>query len=206
MTPHNDQLFWNAAARLYAPLQEHGNRRLYQQLTELIGKLIPSDARVLEVGCGTGQLTIPLCEHAALWEACDYAPKMVERAKKRCADLPVSFSVQDAANLSYADATWDMVLIANTLHVLPDPATTLEELRRVLVPGGTLVAPTFVSGESLTEAPVVKLLRHTITSYHAWTAAELDQLVRHAGFEVILSETIDNASLPERLLVAVAAV
>ena len=55
--------------------------------------------------------------------------------------------MQEATSLPYADETFDAVLIANALHIMPRPEKALAEIYRVLKPGGQLFAPTFVHGE-----------------------------------------------------------
>jgi len=50
------------------------------------------------------------------WEATDFSEKMIEEAKVRTSNLPVTFTVQDATNLPYEDGRFDTVVIANALH------------------------------------------------------------------------------------------
>lgn len=95
--------------------------------------------RVLEVGGGPGELA------ARIGEALDgdvvmvdISPRMVELAR----GLGVDAQVGDAANLPFADASFDCVVAAWMLFHLPDIDRGLAELSRVLVPGGRLVAVT----------------------------------------------------------------
>ena len=56
----------------------------------------------------------------------------------------ISFSVQDATRLTYNSEEFDVVVIANALHIMPEPNKALAEIHRVLKPNGILFAPTFV--------------------------------------------------------------
>lgn len=95
--------FWEKVAKLYTPIQERKNIKLYRELCEIISKSLDNNMQVLELACGTGQLTFPLCKKVASWEATDFSENMIEEAKLRASDLPVTFNVQDATNLSYED-------------------------------------------------------------------------------------------------------
>lgn len=94
--------------------------------------------RVVEVGCGTGALAERV--RAAGYEvlATDSSPRMVELTQAR----GVPAQVADAAALPLADGSADVVLACWMLYHVPDLAATLRELRRVLRPGGTLIAVT----------------------------------------------------------------
>lgn len=91
--------------------------------------------------CGTGQLSFPLSPCVRLWEATDASSNMIAEAKKRSGSSRLHFSVRDASCLPYASETFDAVVIANALHILPEPEKVLREARRVLKPGGWLFAP-----------------------------------------------------------------
>jgi ubiquinone/menaquinone biosynthesis C-methylase UbiE len=95
--------------------------------------------RVLEVGCGTGQLAAALAEHAAarVW-AVDPEPAMVERARAR---LP---TVRQAAAeaLPFGDGSFERAVMRLVVHLL-DRGRALPELRRVVGAGGRLVIATF---------------------------------------------------------------
>lgn len=52
-------------------------------------------------------------------------------------------TVQDMFNLPYADKSFDVVIVSNALHIVPEPEKALREIRRVLRDDGVLIAPTF---------------------------------------------------------------
>ena len=102
---------------------------------------IPPDAgeRLLDVGCGTGVLLRRLLGRSSFREAVgiDLSPGMVAQARSR---LPASvrLMVGDAESLPFSPASFDVVVSASSFHYWPSPARGLDELRRVLRPGGHL--------------------------------------------------------------------
>jgi SAM-dependent methyltransferase len=95
--------------------------------------------RILEVGCGWGELAEWLGrETAAEVVAIDSSPRMVELARERGVDARLG----DIQNLAFADGVFDCAVAAWMLYHVPDLDRGIAELARVLRPGGTLVAVT----------------------------------------------------------------
>jgi len=95
--------------------------------------------RVLEVGGGPGELAARIAtEVGCAVVMVDLSPRMVELARARGVDAHVG----DAAQLPFGDGSFDCVVAAWVLFHLPDIDKGLDELSRVLAPGGRLVATT----------------------------------------------------------------
>jgi SAM-dependent methyltransferase len=95
--------------------------------------------RVLEVGCGPGELSARIAEDlGADVEAVDISPRMVELAQGR----GVEARVGDVQALPFHDESFDCAVAAWMLYHVPDVSRGLSELHRVLRPGGRLVAVT----------------------------------------------------------------
>lgn len=102
----------------------------------------------LEVACGTGTLL----EMVLNWRrrrklpqvkvtGIDYAPSMLAGAQRRFADNPqVKVQHADAAQLPFADNSFDTANIANSIHCFPTIDGALRDILRVLKPGGTMAA------------------------------------------------------------------
>lgn len=94
----------------------------------------------LDVGCGTGEITARLAAKYpdASFVGVDLEEPHLERARTLCAPFGsrVRFEVNDALNLSYADASFDLIVCRHLLQALPDAFRALEEIRRVVKPGG----------------------------------------------------------------------
>ncbi|TGZ15388.1 methyltransferase [Streptomyces sp. S816] len=96
--------------------------------------------RILDAGCGAGPLSAALRDRGALMSGFDASAGMVELARRRLGD-DADLRVADLGSpLPYADDTFDDVMASLVLHYLKDWAPALSELRRVLKPGGRLIA------------------------------------------------------------------
>lgn len=110
--------------------------------TELQDILNDKDAIVLDVACGTGDLSIELNRDAkATVVGTDFCRPMLAVAAKKTlsGNAVIPFLEADAMSLSFADDTFDAVTIAFGLRNLPNFANGLREMHRILTPGGKLV-------------------------------------------------------------------
>ncbi|NLU67759.1 methyltransferase domain-containing protein [Streptomyces sp. HNM0574] len=96
--------------------------------------------RVLDAGCGSGPLTAALRERGAHVTGVDVSPAMLELARRRLGEDADLHLADLAGRLPFADGAFDVVVSSLVLHYLEDWGPTLAELRRVLGPGGRLVA------------------------------------------------------------------
>lgn len=96
--------------------------------------------RILDAGCGSGPLAAELVARGADVAGFDGSPAMIELARRRLGEA-VPLTVHDLAEpLPYEDETFDDVVASLVLHYIQDWRGPLAEIRRVLKPGGRLVA------------------------------------------------------------------
>ena len=115
----------------------------------------------------------------------------------------LNFSMQDATNLPYEDESFDAVMIANALHIMPEPEKALAEIRRVLKKDGLLYAPTFVHGEGAAFAfrsGLIELLG--FKAYIKPTNEEFAQFIRQHGFDVMEHDQIGSKVAPLCCMIA----
>lgn len=125
------------AARASLYLHGAGGRDARDDVLDELRRLAPN--RVLEVGCGWGELAVRITtEVGAQVFALDLSPRMVELARQRGVDAVVGY----VEELPYADGSFDAVVAAWMLYHVPDLERGLGEVARVLRPGGSLVAVT----------------------------------------------------------------
>lgn len=193
----DNQAYWQRTAKLYAPFMRSSSR-LYEDICRRIAPHLTAEMDVLELACGTGQLSFPLSGRVSNWEATDFSPNMVAEAQRRQPHSEqLRFSVQDATALPYAAGSFDAVVISNALHIMPRPEAALEEIHRMLKPGGWLFAPTFVHGEASRARLRTRLMRLTgFHTYSSWSAEDLVSFVSQRGFAVIEHESLGSVIAP----------
>ena len=172
----------------YAPVYEkamRADRKLYEFMYGRIPQVIEGK-EVLEIATGPGLLARHVAYAAKRMIATDYAEGMIREAKKGNYPENLTFEVADATALPYPDASFDVVLIANALHVMPDPEAALREIRRVLRPGGILIAPNFVGHKKGAASRVWSgILRLAGISFaHQWSEEEYLDFLRRNGWQV----------------------
>jgi SAM-dependent methyltransferase len=103
---------------------------------------LPAGARVIDVGCGTGELVVRLGEMLpeARIDGVDLEESHVARARERCAALGsrVRFQRGDAFALDAADGTYDLTVCRHVAQAVPEVPRLIAELMRVTRPGGRL--------------------------------------------------------------------
>lgn len=184
--------FWNIVASFYTLMQERKNSSLYDALNMYALQYVNNTKEVLEVGCGTGQMTKALAEASKSYIATDYSSRMIKRASKRKI-ANAQFQAMDALALDFADSSFDVVVCANTLHVIKDSEKALNEIYRVLRPGGLLIAPTFIYEGKIHKVKLFILKVLGFKTYHKWEAKDFLSFIRAHGFNVIDKKPI-NAS------------
>jgi len=106
--------------------------------------------RVLEVGVGTG-ISLPDYSRTTQLYGVDISEPMLRKARERVAELKLTnvegLSVMDAADLSFPDASFDVIVAQYVITTVPDPEAALGEFARVLKPGGEIVLMSRVGAE-----------------------------------------------------------
>lgn len=153
---------------------------------------------ILDVACGPGVVTAALAGKAEAVTAFDATPAMLEKAEKRCAEAGhrnVRFEQGDAEALPFDDGTFDGVVTRLAIHHFPDPKRVIDEMLRVLRPGGTLVIADVVVSEDAEEAALqnaIEIIRDP-SHIRMLPASELDSLVTATGFEIASQTTWDKS-------------
>ena len=187
--------FWDRNAGLYDCFMRK-DRAVYEKMYELIRPVV-KDKTVLEVATGTGLIAKHIVKAAAHIEATDASVEMIAEAKRDNQSAKLHFSVQDMFRLPYADKSFDVVIVSNALHIVPQPEKALAEFHRVLKDDGVLIAPTFThAGNSFSgkvRAFFMKLAGFPL--HRKWTSEEYLRFLRQNGWAVRKSVVL-KASFP----------
>ena len=193
MQEHKD--FWDRNAGRYDRFMRK-DRAAYDEMHELIRPVVKAKT-VLELATGTGMIAKNIVNAAAHIEATDASAEMIAEAKRDNHSTKLHFSVQDMFRLPYTEESFDVVIVSNALHIVPQPEKALAEIRRVLKDDGVLVAPTFTHANNAffgtAKAFFMKLAGFPLHS--KWTSADYLSFLRETGWTVRKS-TVLKTSFP----------
>ena len=187
--------FWDKNAGRYDRFMRKDGAA-YEMMYEMIQPVVRHKT-VLELATGTGLIAKHIVNAAALVEATDASAEMIAEAKRDNHSAKLHFSAQDMFRLPYADKSFDVVIVSNALHIVPQPEKALQEIKRVLKEGGVLIAPTFThAGNSFSgkvKALFMKLAGFPLHS--KWASEEYLRFLRQNGWTVRKSVVL-KASFP----------
>ncbi len=156
---------WDAEAATFDDEPDHGLRDedIRAAWRELLLSHLPSPpARVADLGCGTGSLSVLLADEGYAVDGVDFSAAMVELAvSKADGRAGTSFVVGDAADPPLDRAAYDVVLCRHVLWALPDPGAALDRWVDLLRPAGRLllVEGSWHTGAGLLPDRTVDLVR-----------------------------------------------
>ena len=133
---------WDAEAASFDEEPDHGLRdpEVRAAWADRLRSWLPDRAcDILDLGCGTGSLSLLAAEQGHLVTGVDSSPAMVDLARAKLAGRDAAFLVGDAATPPVGEQRFDVVLVRHVLWALPDPGRALRHWRELLRPGGRLV-------------------------------------------------------------------
>jgi ubiquinone/menaquinone biosynthesis C-methylase UbiE len=176
---------------LLAWLLTLGRERAFRERLIELARLEPGDV-VLDVGCGTGTLAIAAKRRVGstgIVHGIDASPEMIERARRKAAKagVDVAFETAIVEALPYPDAHFDVVLSTLMLHHLPRSVRQqcAREMRRVLKPGGRVLAVDFGTSARERKGLLARLHRHGHLAL-----GDIIALLSEAGLSVVESGSV----------------
>ena len=187
--------FWDRNAGRYDRFMRKDGAA-YDEMYALIQPIVRHKT-VLELASGTGLIAKHIVNAAAHIEATDASAEMILEAKRDNCSAKLHFSVQDMFCLLYADKSFDVVIVSNALHIVPQPEKALQEIKRVLKDDGVLIAPTFThAGNSFSGKVRAFFMKLAGFPLHGkWTSEEYLRFLRQNGWTVRKSAVL-KASFP----------
>ena len=185
--------FWDKNAGRYDRFMRK-DRAAYDEMYELIRPVVKAKT-VLELATGTGLIAKHIVNAAAHIEATDASAEMIAEAKRDTCSAKLHFSVQDMFRLPYANQSFNVVIVSNALHIVPQPEKALQEIKRVLKDDGVLIAPTFTHAENThwgrLQALALKIAGFPLHS--RWTSAAYLAFLQQNGWTVCKSVVLQNS-------------
>ena len=186
--------FWDRWARFY-DLAERSNRAVNRAAA----------ARVLDCAAGTGEFSLAAAERAASVLCTDLSLPMLNQARKKAKKRGLSniqFAQRDVTALSDPGGSFDVVIAANVLHLLPEPEKAVRELWRVTAPGGRLILPTYLQGQAgAAYGTMIKIYQGVGFHYeHAFTPETYQLFLERLALAPVALEVI-SGGVPEGVAV-----
>ncbi len=162
--------YWDNEAATFDNEPDHGLRDpiVREAWTNLLTKsLLTPPASVLDIGCGTGSLSLILAKLNYNVTGIDLSEAMIARAKAKteAAGYSIPFEVMDAFNPDFPPQQFDVIVCRHLLWALPEPALVLQRWSKILVPGGRLllIEGYWHTGAGLQSQQIVEALPSTLT-------------------------------------------
>ena len=191
----NRRNFWDRTAKIYDRFMRR-DAAAYDRMYALLRPVV-RDKTVLELAAGTGLIAKHIANAAEYIEVTDASEQMIRQAERENHAENLHFSVQDMFCLPYADAAFDVVIVSNALHIVPQPEKSLREIKRVLMDDGVLIAPTFTHAEnSFSGKGRAFLMRLAGFPLHSrWTSGEYLAFLTENGW-IVRKSIVLQASFP----------
>jgi len=186
----SSERFWDKTAEKYAKSKISDESSYNKKLAET-QRLFNTNMCVVEFGCGTGSTAITHAPHVKHIDATDVSENMLQIARSKAAEEGVdnvTFTRGTLLEFAARDSSIDVVLGLNVLHLIPNRKATLDEVARILKPGGAFVSSTACIGDSPMRlikliAPFFKMLG-LMPDVFIFTDTVLAEEIVSAGFQI----------------------
>ena len=136
--------YWDDLAQSFDDEPDHGLRDslVLETWTELLKTCVPAaNSTILDIGCGTGSLSVILARLGHTVTGIDLSPSMISLARTKAAayGLEIEFHIMDASHPQFAEPQFDLILCRHLLWALPEPEQVLQRWVKFLKPMGRLI-------------------------------------------------------------------
>jgi ubiquinone/menaquinone biosynthesis C-methylase UbiE len=184
----SEKKFWDAHAKRYDKFISLMGPRIYDRLYEELWRDILDSEILLEIGTGTGLISLNLSDSVSDIIAIDFSDEMIKLARRKAAERSIkniNFRVEDACHLSFPDNLFDTVIASNVLHLLTEPDKAIQEMKRVLSPGGKIIVPTFCHGQNILSHALSRLSEFSgFKPRTRWSEKSFKSYVESFGLEI----------------------
>jgi 2-polyprenyl-3-methyl-5-hydroxy-6-metoxy-1,4-benzoquinol methylase len=187
--PANEPPFWDRLARKYAK-SKIADIPGYERTLERVRHYLKKSDEVYEFGGGTGTTALRLAPHVARYLATDFSSEMIAVAQEKAQAEPretLTFAV-GAPDASSPPGGFDVVLGFNVLHLVAARTAMLSAVHAMLKPDGLFISktPCMKDMNPLIRLAAPAMQAFGMAPYIGWfTAGELEQEIREAGFNLV---------------------
>ena len=186
----NNIKFWGRMAKVYDLFMKK-DAKAYEAMYSLISERLNPEMKVLELATGTGEIALHIAQHVKEMRATDYSQDMIHIARNKPHPSHVYFEIMDACDLKYEENSFDIVIIANGLHVIPEPKIAIENIKRVLKKDGLIIAPTFTSISKSKNTLVRRFMELVgFKTYSKWDLETYCHFLQESGIKIERQERI----------------
>ena len=192
-----EKKFWDKFANNYDSFIKNTVDSTYTSILENIGSELNINQTVLEIGTGTGIISLSVCSKVYSIVATDISPEMIRLAKQKQVDSDIKnidFQIQDSYNLTFPDKSFDVVIASNLFHLLYEPEKPILEVKRVLKENGIFIAPTFCVGEN-TKSRIITTIAGFFSGFkiiNKWSINDFKNMLMNNGFTIEKAKRIDG--------------
>jgi ubiquinone/menaquinone biosynthesis C-methylase UbiE len=187
--------YWNNDAADY----DHRSKKsytAYQKIINLIKKDITNEMNILDIGTGTGEIPINICDNVKNIEAIDFSTKMIQIAKNKSEKRGIKnikCQVQDSNNLNYKNDSFDVIIIMNLLHIVPNPENVLNEAKRLIKNKGKIIIATYLHNQNIKSRLISYIMKKKghpiVTKFNCNTIFDFIEI---CNLKIISKEYIPN--------------
>lgn len=195
------ETYWS---RFATDFEERTNYVVGNDHIELIKAVLSKQTdlgNTLELGCGNGTYSEILAREARHLTATDYSDEMVASSKQRFESLEnVTVEKANCFSLSYPEFSFDTVVMANLLHVVPEPEKAVQECKKVLKRNGRLIIVSFTTDGMAVFSKLGMIYRYLKTfgkpppTAHKLTVQKTKTILSDCGFKVDQARLIGHRS------------
>lgn len=204
---NKERKFWDSFAKKYdANRKKRGTNEVYKNLVKMFKEDILGTVNLLETATGTGLISLQISRLVPKITAIDLSPNMLKIAREKANKqrlTNIDFKEGDICNLDFPNNFFDAAIASNVLHLLFEPQKAMQEIKRVVKPGGIVIIPTYCHGENLQSHFFSRCMN--IMGFRArtrWSVASFQKFVKENGFKIIRQELLEGP-IPMVYLVAV---
>lgn len=194
----DNKAFWSGISKFYNRFTRGkvSYNNAYKILEDYIVSELTIDMLVLELASGPGTLSNRIADSCKHLTVTDFSDQMIEEAKKNVCKKNVTFETADATNLQFDNNSFNVVVIANALHIMPNPKSAINEIKRVVKNNGLIICPTFTRENTKFKYKEKFLEILGFKTFSRWTNDSYLIFIKENDLEIIKQDTILGYNFP----------